>query len=69
MTTVAGVELYNNTAKLVEFSKKLFENEEYGEETVAGVRLYNNTALQRKVNAETYDVTTLSNNRKKTVRK
>ena len=29
--TVAGVELYNNTAKLVEFSKKLFENEVYGE--------------------------------------
>ncbi len=55
---MAGVELYNNTAKIVEFSKKLFENEEYGERTVAGVGLNNNTALQHKANDETDDVTT-----------
>ncbi len=46
------------TQRIVEFSKKLFENKEYGERTVAGVELNNNTALQHKANDETDDVTT-----------
>jgi hypothetical protein len=38
----------NRTYEPVEFSKKIFKNEEYmWRATVAGVRLNNNTALQR----------------------
>ncbi len=55
MTTVAGVELYNNTAKLFE---KIVRKQGVLRKTVAGVGLNNNTALQRKANDETDDVTT-----------
>jgi hypothetical protein len=54
----------NRTYKPVEFSKKIFKNEEYmWRATVAGVRLNNNTALQRS-ERRIVESTNLSNFRK-----
>jgi hypothetical protein len=55
------------TPQPVEFSKKLFENEEYSERTVAGV--ISTTTQRRKDDRKNNNGKELSNFRKKTVRK
>jgi hypothetical protein len=62
---VAGVELDNNTAKPVEFSKNCSKTRSTAK-TVAGVELNNNTAMQHKANGVNGEETTTTTPKKTT---